>query len=90
MAYENLHFEPGFASERSQLKAIDSTITNELASMERTLDGMNSYWKDDKSADFIASAKDYIAQVRVKQEEAIQSGNEILTSVENALKIYEG
>ena len=85
-----MHYDGNFNAERGQLSAIDSTITRELAAMDQTLDGMNAYWKDEKSTEFISSTKDFIAQVRTKQAQAIQDGNNILTQVENALKIYEG
>ena len=84
-----MHYEGNFNAERGQLKTIDEAITKELSAMDQTIEGMNAYWKDEKSAEFIRSAKDFIAQVREKQGQAIQEGNDILTKVENALKIYE-
>lgn len=84
-----MHYDGNFNAERGQLKTIDETITKELSAMDQTIEGMNSYWKDEKSADFISSAKDLIAQIKTKQAQAIQDGNNILTQVESALKIYE-
>lgn len=84
-----MHYDGNFNAERGQLKAIDESITKELTAMDQTLEGMNAYWKDEKSVDFIASAKDLIAQIKAKQAQAISNGNNILSQVENALKIYE-
>lgn len=85
-----MHYDGNFNAERGQLDAIDSTITQELSVMEQTIDGMNAYWRDEKSAEFIRSSKELITQIKTKQAQAIQDGNNILTQVENALKIYEG
>ncbi len=84
-----MHYDGNFNAERGQLKAIDDAITKELTSMDKTIEGMSAYWKDEKSADFISSAKGFIAQIRTKQAQAISDGNSILSQVENALKIYE-
>lgn len=84
-----MHYEGNFDAERGQLRTIDETITSELTSMEETIDGMAAYWKDEKSADFINGAKDLITQIKTKQGQAIADGNQILSQVENALKIYE-
>ena len=84
-----MHYDGNFNAERGQLKEIDESITKELTAMDQTLEGMNAYWKDEKSASFIASAKEFITQVRTKQAQAISDGNSILSEVENALKIYE-
>ena len=84
-----MHYDGNFNAERNQLKAIDETITKELASMTTTLEGMNAYWKDEKSAEFITSATESIKEIQTKQAQAIADGNNILTQVEAALKIYE-
>ncbi len=84
-----MHYEGNFNAERGQLKTIDETITKELDSMNQTLQGMNAYWKDEKSAEFITAATDTIAEIKTKQAQAIADGNSILSQVEAALKIYE-
>lgn len=84
-----MHYDGNFNAERGQLKAIDEAITKELTSMDHTLEGMNSYWKDEKSVEFISNSKDFITDIKTKQAKAIADGNNILTQVENALKIYE-
>ena len=84
-----MHYDGNFNAERQQLRDIDSQITAELNSMTQTLEGMNAYWKDEKSAEFISAATDSIKDIQTKQEQAIADGNNILTQVENALKIYE-
>ncbi len=83
-----MHYVGNFNAERGQLNAINETITTELASIEKTIEGMNSYWKDEKSADFIASVKEWITEVKSEQAKAIEGGNEILSKVESALNVY--
>ena len=84
-----MHYDGNFNAERNQLKAIDETITKELGSMVTTLEGMGAYWKDEKSEAFITSATESIKDIQTKQAQAIADGNNILTQVEAALKIYE-
>jgi hypothetical protein len=84
-----MHYEGNFNAERSQLKTIDETITKELNAMKETLEGMSAYWKDEKSESFLASATGAIAEIQTKQSQAISDGNNLLTEVENALKIYQ-
>ena len=84
-----MHYDGNFNAERAQLTAIDDTIKAELTSMTQTLEGMNAYWKDEKSAEFISAATESITDIQSKREQAIADGNNILTQVEAALKIYE-
>ena len=84
-----MHYEGNFNAERSQLKTIDETITKELNAMKETLEGMSAYWKDEKSESFLTSATGAIAEIQTKQSQAISDGNNLLTEVENALKIYQ-
>ena len=84
-----MHYDGNFNAERGQLKAIDEAITKELNAMTSTLQGMGAYWKDEKSETFLTTATDSIVEIQTKQAKAIADGNNILSQVEAALKIYE-
>lgn len=87
MQYEN----NDFAVERNKLDEINSTITEELTNIENNLDDMPNYWQDEKSEQFIADAKDLIAQIKVEQEKAMAGGKDIFAKVHEAFNsVYQG
>ena len=83
-----MHYDGNFNAERASLNSKKDVISKELASMEETIEGM-TYWKDEKSEEFKASAKELIKKLKTENENANAEGNKILSQVEAALRIYE-
>ena len=84
-----LRYVGDFSAERTKLGDINKSVTDELASMTSTLEGMSAYWQDDKSEEFLSAAKEYIADIQKKMAKAFEAGNLTLTEIEKALEIYQ-
>lgn len=85
---EAMHYEGNFNAENNQLERINETISKELSKMEQTIGEMSSYWQDEKSAQFIADVNELIRRIKERQTQAINEGHELLSKVEESLKIY--
>lgn len=85
---EDLEFTGSFDPEKTQLTDIGDKVTGYVGEIKSTLNEMNSYWQDEKSATFISGAESDCEEIITLVNKAVSDGCAGLDEVAKSIHIF--